>query len=396
MIPFEIGLAWRYIHSRRKHPFIGLISKISIAGVAIGVAALVIVISVMTGFEQDLMTRVIGTYAHMTIEADQPFDPTEPKIRKLYERLSPSASWSEVYQGQALIRTKVAAKGVLIRGMSKEHAFATSSVEEYILEGSYPTLQANEILIGQPLAQILQTRIGDEIEFFSVHSQKGRKLKVSGFYKSGMYEYDSTLIYADLQTASQLFAAPGKINQIALKFEDPATALVLQEQVQKIVGYYFFVRSWKDFNRSLFDAIRLEKTVMFIILSLIITVACFNIIGTLTMTVMDRTREIGVMRALGASRFSVGTIFFLIGIYTGVLGTFFGFGIGYAVCDFLKRNTIIDIPSDVYYFDYLPVVFDLQDATYIVVCAIILTAISAIYPALWASKRPIVESLRYE
>lgn len=359
-------------------------------------AALVIVISVMSGFEQDLMTRVVGTYAHLTVESDTPFDPSDLKIQNAYKSVGSQAEWAEVFQGQALVRSKSSARGVMVRGMAREHAYRTSSVESYITEGSYPSESGDEILIGKPLASILHVRIGDEVEFFSAQSTKGKKMKVSGFYKSGMYEYDSTLIYADFQTASALFGTPGKANQIAFKFQNPKSAFTYQHEIQKNVGYYYFVQTWKDFNRSLFDAIRLEKTVMFIILSLIIAVACFNIIGTLTMTVMDRTKEIGILRALGSSKLSVGSIFFMIGIYTGLMGTFFGFCVGYAVCDFLKKNSLISIPSDVYYFDYLPVIFSIKDSLLIVICAIVLTCISAIYPAMWASRRPIVESLRYE
>lgn len=395
-IPFSLSLGWRYFTSKKRHPFIGVISGISILGVAVGVGALITVLAVMSGFEKDLVDRVVGTNAHAVIEADGPFVPPvdlEKRIRAVTPAILETAPY---VNGQALLQTPSASRGVLIRAARFEDETRVSRVGEYLESGTYPAEGEPGILIGNVLAALLNVKVGGTVQLYSPVRRKPTLLTVSGIYHSGMYDYDANLGYLSLATGQELFGLEQKVTGIAVKFDNPEAALRWERKLQAAVGYDRYVRSWRDMNATLFGALKLEKTVMFIILTLIVLVACFNIIGTLTLLVMDRTKDIGILKAVGASESHVVRVFSLVGVLIGVSGTAAGLVIGAGLCWILKTFTIVPIPSEIYYFDRLPVNFRWEDALSVAGAALLITLLSTIYPAVAAAKLRTAEALRYE
>lgn len=396
MIPFDLSLAWRYFRSRKRHPFIGVISTISVLGVAVGVAALITVLAVMSGFEDDLVHRVIGTHAHATITADGPFVPAadlDARIRAVDASVLQTAPYVD---GQALIQTQASSRGVLVKAVRFEDELRVSQIEAYLQKGTYPSEGEPGILIGNVLAALLNVDVGGTVQFYSPVRRKPTPLVVTGIYHSGMYDYDSNLGYLSLTTGRELFGAEGKITGIAVKFKDPQDALRSERRLQAAVGYDLYVNTWRDMNATLFGALKLEKTVMFIILTLIVLVACFNIVGTLTLLVMDRTKDIGILKAVGASEAHIVRIFSYVGLLIGVTGTFTGLAAGAALCWVLKTFTLVEIPSEIYYFDRLPVNFRWDDAFTVAGAALLISLVSTVYPAVAAAKLKTAEALRYE
>lgn len=396
MFLFEWSLGWRYFRSRRKHPFIGFISKISILGVAIGVASLIIVLAVMRGFEKDLIDRVVGIYAHMQIESNGAFEMDEA-FKDTIQKVSPEGVTLLPYiQFQGLIEIKKDARGVLIKASEASSEFGASDLQNYLKEGFYPEEGSNEIFIGDVLSRALGVRVNDEIQLFLAEQKKPLPFIVSGIFHSGMYDYDANLVYMSLATAQKFLKLPGQVTQCAVKFHSPEEALEKKQAIQQALGYPFYVRTWKDMNANLFGALKLERIVMFIILTLIVLVACFNIIGTLTLLVMDKTKDIGILKALGAQSRQIRNIFAISGTLVGIIGTIVGLVIGVGVVYILATYSIFDLPKDIYYFDKLPVYMSFQDVALITISSLAITFCSTLYPAWMASWLHPVEALRYE
>jgi lipoprotein-releasing system permease protein len=263
-------------------------------------------------------------------------------------------------------------------------------------KGAYPAEGEPGILIGNVLAGLLHVDVGGAVQFYSPVRRKPTTLTVSGIFHSGMYDYDANLGYLSLATGQDVFGMEGKISGIAVKFTQPQEVIRWERRLQAAVGYDRYVRSWRDMNATLFGALKLEKSVMFIILTLIVLVACFNIVGTLTLLVMDRTKDIGILKAVGASESHIVRIFSYVGLLIGVSGTALGLLIGAGLCWVLKTFTIVQIPSDIYYFDRLPVNFRWDDALWMAGAALAISLLSTIYPAVAAAKLKTAEALRYE
>lgn len=396
MVPFDLSLAWRYFRSKKRHPFIGVISGISMLGVAVGVGALITVLAVMSGFEADLISRVVGTNAHAVIEADGPFalpEDLQTQIRSVTPSILQTAPYAD---GQALIQTPSASRGVLIRAARFEDESRVSRVAQYLEQGRYPAEGEQAIFIGNVLARTLNVEPGGQIQFYSPVRRKPATLTVSGVFHSGMYDYDANLVYLPLSTGQELMGLEGKITGVAVKFTSPQEAIRWERVLQARVGYDRYVRTWRDMNATLFGALKLEKSVMFIILTLIVLVACFNIIGTLTLLVMDRTKDIGILKAVGASESHIVRVFSYVGLLIGVTGTALGLLIGSVLCWVLKTFTIVPIPSEIYYFDRLPVNFRWDDALSVAGAALLISLLSTVYPAVAAAKLRTAEALRYE
>jgi lipoprotein-releasing system permease protein len=396
MTPFDLSLAWRYFRSKKRHPFIGVISAISVLGVAVGVGALITVLAVMSGFEDDLIQRVVGTHAHAVIEADGPFAPApelEARIRAVTPAILQTAPFAD---GQALVQTPSASRGVMVRAARFGDEARVSRIREYLEKGTYPSEGEPGILIGNVLAKLLNVDVGGQVQFYSPVRRKPVPLTVSGIYHSGMYDYDSSLVYLSLATGQDVLGLEGKVSGIAVRFSDPREAVQWERRLQAAVGYDRYVRTWKDMNATLFGALKLEKTVMFIILTLIVLVACFNIVGTLTLLVMDRTKDIGILKAVGASGAHIVRVFSCVGLLIGVTGTVAGLLFGAGLCWVLKTFTIVPIPSEIYYFDRLPVNFRWDDALTVAGAALLISLLSTLYPAIAAAKLRTAEALRYE
>ncbi len=392
----ELTLAWRYFHSTRKHPFINVIKKISILGVALGVAALIVVLAVMNGFETDLKSRIIGAFAHASVESGEPFEPAPELVSRIRQSSPHVMAVSPFVQAQALIEKGKRIEGVLVKGSTKENETSVTALAECITRGAYPLEGTREMMIGDVLASSLGLAIGDTVQFISPDKKKGETLAVSGIFHSGMYEYDSHLVYLPLDLAQELFALETKVTGIAVRYDDAERAIAGKRELSQAAGYPFYVMTWTDMNRNLFNALKLEKTVMFVILTLIVTVACFNIVGTLTLLVIDKTKDIGILKAVGFSSARIMNVFTWNGVLIGFWGTALGLAIGFLICALLERYSFIDIPSDIYYFGKLPVQTSLKDALVIGASSMGLSLLSTLYPAAAGANLKPVEALRYE
>jgi len=396
MLPIEFTLAWRYFRSKRRHPFIGLISGISVLGVALGVAALIIVLAVMSGFERDLVERIVGTYAHTVVEGGGGFEPSDELTRRIRGASAHIRAVAPFVQAQAMIQKNGRSRGVVVKGSRRTDEESVSLIAQYLKEGRYPEEGTKEILIGDALSRLIGARTGQKIQFLSPEGNKRFRLTVSGLFHSGMYDYDCHLVYLPLDLSQDIFRIQGRVNGLAVTYDDARRAVENQRQLQRHLGFDFYVRTWRDMNQTLFGALKLEKAVMFVILALIVMVACFNIVGTLTLLVMDKTKDIGILKALGAARGRIMRVFMLSGAWIGAAGMCLGLCAGAGVCVLLEKYPLIKIPSDIYYFDRLPVDLRWADAGGVAVCAMVLTFLSTLYPAWTGSRMQAVEALRYE
>jgi len=390
----EWWIAQRYLWSKRRHPFVGVVSTISIVGICVGVAALIMVLAVMNGFDEDLKSRIIGTRAHLVIEKEGVFNDHDALIRQC-RRLPLVAGASAFVEGQALVQKGDWATGVLVRGIDRERERSVSKFFDYVTRGTL-TAGLQSVVVGSELAKRLNAGIGSQFLIVTQTTRKPLLFTVEGIFSSGMYDYDANLIFLNLKTAQDLFALNDGVSGVSIYLNRPEKADQVKRTLQKSLGYPYEVRTWMDLNRTLFGALKLEKSVMFLILALIILVACLNIAGSLTIMVMDKTKDIGILKALGAAPMSLMKIFALDGFLIGSIGAAAGGALGIVGCVVLEKTSFIDLPKEIYYIDRLPIRVSGLDTFAILALAVGLSLVSAFYPAWMAGKLDPVKALRYE
>jgi lipoprotein-releasing system permease protein len=403
----ELFIAGKYLKAKRKEGFISLITFLSVAGVTVGVMALVVVIAVMTGAETDFRKKILGLEPHILVmNYSGKFDKYSHIISDLDKRENIKGV-SPILFAQAMIRSQQSFSGVLVRGIDPEKGFSlvkgfTAEQLEKVLSRGTKNGGLPGILLGGELANSVGVIKGDKVILMSPngiispmgHIPSMKRFVVTATFDSGMYDYDSKLAYVHLKEAQRLSNVKNKITAIGIWIENVFNVKPVEESLSDILVHPFYLRDWMDINKSLFAALKLEKTAMFIILTLIILVAAFNIASALIMMVMEKTKDIAVLKAMGATNKTIRRIFILKGMIIGLLGTFIGTISGIVICFILKKYDFIQLP-DAYPFSTLPVQLEYLDVLVIAVSAIIICFFATLYPAYKASKMDPVEALRY-
>ena len=391
---YEGWIAKRYLWSKRRHPFVGVTSTISVLGIGVGVAALIVVLAVMNGFDGELKDRIIGTRAHLVIEKEEAFNHYAGLLESL-SKLKGIAGASPFVEGQALIQKDEWGTGVLVRGIDSRTEKSVSKFYQYLKDG---TLSGREkfAVVGSELARRFNLKIGSQFLVLSQTAKKPAVYTVEGVFSSGLYEYDANLLFLNLKDAQELFDMKEAVSGVSVALSDAGAADFFKRGIQDKLKYPYVVRTWMDMNKTLFGALKLEKIVMFLILALIILVACLNIAGSLTMLVMDKTKDIGVLRALGATRFSILKIFALDGLWMGFFGAGAGFLAGTALCVILAHTPLVDLPKEIYYVSRLPIKANPVDVALVLSVAVALSFVSSLYPAVTAGRLTPAQALRHE
>lgn len=406
---FELFLGMKYLKAKRKQSFISVITVISILGVMVGVMALVVVLSVMNGFRADLMSKILGVNSHiLVLSLTGPFSDYQKAAEKVDKVEGVIASTPFIYT-QVMINNSGAVSGAVLRGVDPESAGTVVTFKSMIKDGSITSLKKKidgipPIIIGAELAKQIGAHPGSVITVISPEGRltplgrtpNTRRFKVAALFDSGMYEYDASMIYISLREAQDFLALGDKVTGLEVRVEDVYKSDKISRKVQKVLGYPYWTKDWKVMNRSLFSALKLEKLTMFVILSMIVLVGALNIISTLVMVVMEKTRDVAILRAMGASARSIMTIFMFQGLLVGVVGTFAGLVSGLGLCQLLAKYKFINLPADVYYISTLPVKVEVADVSFVAAAAVVISFLATLYPSWYASRLNPVESFRYE
>jgi len=394
-VKYELFLAFRYLGGlRRSQPFVSVIAAISILGIALGVAALLVVLGVMSGFDADLEAKIVGSNPHLTVEADGGIDQAELLIQKI-KAISGVTAAAPFIQTQVLVRRTEEGFGVLLRGIDPVRESKVTGLEQAIQQGAWPP-EEGHLIIGSELARRWGLRLGDSVDVVAGQKGKPHALKVGAIFTTGMYEYDLHLTLCTLATAQQILGVEGTVSGIGVRLQRAIQARTMKRTIQRKLGYPHWVTSWMDRNKNLFAALKLEKTTMFVILTLIVLVACFNIVATLLTLVVQKTKEIGILRSVGATGRSIRRIFIWAGLTLGALGTTLGVLVGLGLCLALSQYQFVQLPPEIYYIDHLPVKLEWVDVLTVMAAALGISLGACLYPAWLASRLNPAQALRYE
>ncbi|MBN2413156.1 ABC transporter permease [candidate division KSB1 bacterium] len=414
MMPFELFVALRYLKSKRKVGFISIISVISVAGVAIGVAALIIVLSVMNGFESEVRSRFIGINTHVKVRAFHHHGmETKEAVMHQLEGIPHIIAMSPYIDNQGLILSKEKTTGIIIRGIEAETAVNVSDILDNIVYGELelgPVQPEEEgekpypgIVLGFSLADRLMVTIGDRVTVASFVGVRNflqppymMPFRVAGYFESGIFDIDANMAFISIESAQKLFQMDNKISGIELKLDNYRRSEAVADTIRAKLGFPYTAETWFDLNQTLFTWMKLERWAAFVVLCLIIMVAAFNIVSTMIMVTMEKIKDIGILKSMGATSQSVRKIFTFEGLFVGISGTIMGCIIGYVLCWAQQTYKFFALPGDVYIIDWLPVLMRWQDFIMISAASIFITYIAAIYPAIKAAKNDPVEIIRNE
>ncbi|MFH1199015.1 MAG: ABC transporter permease [Candidatus Omnitrophota bacterium] len=401
---YELWISKRYLKSGSKQRIISLTAMISMIGIAIGVMVLIVVISVMSGFDLYLQDKMVGTNSHLFIEfyggTKQPYALID-KVKKNQHILA----GAPFVAGQGFIKQGPAITGVDMRGIDPKLQPEVSKIKEYMKQGTLE-MEGNEVVLGEELAWRFNIKVGDKISLISPATIQATEFKVKGLFNTGMYLYDSGLVLTSIKAAQDFFKLGDLVTGVALKVDNVYKVEQIKEELYSSLdgAGNFEARTWIDANRNFLNALKLEKIVMFIVVTMTTVVAAFGIVSTLIMSVMSKIKDIGILRAVGAKTKSILAIFLFQGLAMGLTGIALGFAGGVALAHSL--NKIVDfisriigrplIPQDVYYFDKIPTNINFNDVATIVISALVISLIASIYPAYYATRINPNEAIRHE
>ena len=405
----EKEITFRYLKTRKKDGFLNIISIFSFIGISLGVAVLIIVMSVMNGFRTELINKIVGFNAHVTIK---PYD-TPINIKKLnnstLKLISNELIFSNV--GEAIVIKKDYTKGIVLRGYNNQNFSKLDIVKKGNFIGDSENLIKNYISIGKELSFDLNLKVGDKISIMSSagiqtiigNLPKQETFTINSIFDSGLADFDKNIAFINLNTLESFFNFEKKDRNLEIYLKNPSNIETIKPKVQEIFNNEF-VYTWSDMNSSLFSALKVERNVMFIILSLIIIVAAFNIISGLTILVKNKTREIAILKSIGVLNKSITKIFFLVGIIIGTSATLFGIFLGVMFSLYIENlrsflSNIFNIslfPEEIYFLSTMPSEINPSSIFLISICSITITILVSIFPAIKASKLDPVKALKYE
>ena len=412
---FERMVAARYLRARRKEGFVSVIAGFSLVGIALGVATLIIVMAVMNGFRADILDRILGVNGHINIYpgARESMITDYNAKADLVAAIPGVVNVTPIIEGQVLAVSPATAAGTLVRGMRWEDMEKLGRVSDHIVDGSLSEFNGGDgILIGVRMAERFGVKGGDELTLVSPKGNvtafgtapRSSTFQVSGVFNTDMSEYDSSIIFMPLGLSQAYFKVPEGVTSFEVRVANPDNARAIAAEIEKVLGPRVRVLSWEQTNAAYFNALAVERNVMFLILTMIILVAVLNVISGLIMLVKDKGADIAILRTMGATRGMVMRVFFIAGASVGVIGTLAGFGLGLLFCDniehvhqALRYITGSEVFSpEVYYLTQIPAKLDWNETASIVGMALALSFGATIYPSWRAAKTDPVEALRYE
>ena len=420
-LPYEMFVGLRYLRAKRRTRTISLNTFISITGITLGVAALIGTLGIMTGFKEDMQAKILGMTSHVVVQprGQQTLAGYEDLVHQVEEVPGVIAATPYIFQ-QVLLTSKTGVRGVVLRGIDPHKEAEVTELAKNVKSGALQDLAVRQlpesapsdasiqadrkpgIIVGKELALRLRVAVGDRINVVSPvgpisalgMTPKIRPFQVVGLFKSGMYEYDSSLAFISLKEAQRFFSLGKTATGIEVKVEDVFTADAVAQRIGERLGKGYMARDWMLLNRNLFSALRLEKTMMFLLLVLITLVASFNIVGTLTMIVTEKQREIAILKAMGATPGAIMRIFMLNGVVIGLTGTAIGIPLGYTFLYLIENYFTFD--QTVYFLSSIPVHVKALDVFLVSFSAILISFAATLYPSWQAAKLAPVRALRYE
>ncbi len=409
---FEWMMAMRYLRARRQEGFISVIAWFSLLGIALGVATLIIVMAVMNGFRQELLTRILGLNGHLSVYGEARELTGYDSLAESVRGVPGVVSVTPLIEGQVMATARGVARGAVVRGLRPEDLAGRAIVAANVKSGSLADFKDNQVVVGARLADRLGLAVGGRITLISPQGNvtafgtvpRMRAYTIAALFKVGMFEYDSSFVFMPLETAQVYFRLPGAVNYLEVFIKDPDRARQTGSNILAAIGGKGRIDDWQQANASFFTAIQVERNVMFLILTLIILVAAFNIVSSLIMLVKDKGKDIAILRTMGATRGMVMRIFFISGASVGIIGTLGGFALGLAFAENIEtiRQWIQGLigtelfAAEIYFLSQLPAVIDPGEVGAVVLMGLGLSFLATLYPSWRAARIDPAEALRYE
>ncbi len=409
-IPYEIFISLRYLKTKKRYGTISLNTFISVAGVVIGVATSIITLAVMTGFQGYFRDKILSAMPHIVVmEYTGTGVKDESTLHEKVSRVPHVKAITPFIYSQSMLTTRERMQGVVVRGIDPKTEGTVTDLAKNMIVGTLAGLDDTGrkhpgIIIGEDLARKLGLSVGDAVTMVNPLGEetslgvipKMKKFELVGLFDAGMYDYNTGFVYIALPDAQKFFEMPGRVSGLQVRVDDIYQADKIAASIQTAAGYPFYTRNWMEMNKNFFSALLLEKIGMSLLLVVIIIVASFNIIGTLTMIVMEKNREIAILKSMGSPAGSIMKIFMFAGLAIGCVGTAVGALIGYGAVTLIIKTDIISLPKDVYQVSHLPLSISGLDVLFIALTALGISFLATLYPSWQAAKQDPVEVLRYE